>query len=281
MATHDPSAASARIAGSRPGTRSPASHLTTASSATVTATAGPRKPPAKTTTETTSSTTAAASQPTPVVWRWRGNGGGCPEGRRRRGERLIPACSCEPRAAAARAGGFAGTSITPPTWATARPHSGTRQTRQATTQLRHLSSQPLVRRPIHRSASSVTVATDRRHRGHGDTGEELRDAGAGDGARHEQSGPLPGAQQPMCHHGLRHRQDPRTQLARQRTGALGAAVRGGYGSRPPWRSPAHEADAHKADSARRLSWPAGASPAWSSRLCSLGSSSPGGRVAPC
>ena len=191
MATHDPSAASARIAGSRPGTRSPASHLTTASSATVTATAGPRKPPAKTTTETTSSTTAAASQPTPVVWRWRGNGGGCPEGRRRRGERLIPACSCGPRAAAARAGGFAGKSITPPTWATARPHSGTRQTRQATTQLRHL---PLstASTPIRRSGPSVTVATDRRPRGHGDAGEDLRDAGAGDGARHEQSGPLPG-----------------------------------------------------------------------------------------
>ena len=280
MATHDPSAASARIAGSRPGARSPASHLTTASSATVTATAGPRKPPAKTTTETTSSTTAAASQPTPVAWRWRGNGGGCPEGRRRRGERLTPACSSGPRAAAARAGGFAGTSITPPTWArpdrTAAP--GKRDRRLPS--LGTCPSRPLVRRPIHRSASSVTVATDRRHRGHGDTGEELRDAGAGDGARHEQSGPLPGAQQPMCHHGLRHRQDPRTQLARQRTGAPGAAVRGGYGSRPPGGHPRMRLTRIRLI-ARRLSWPAGASPAWSSRLCSLGSSSPGGRVAPC
>src|SRR6478736_7713220 len=170
MATHDPSAASARIAGSRPGTRSPASHLTTASSATVTATAGPRKPPAKTTTKTTSSTTAAASQPTPVVWRWRGNGGGCPEGRRRRGERLTPARSSGPRAAAAPAGGFAGTSITPPTWATARPYSGTRQTRQATTQLRHLplstasapANPPI--RPVRNRA------TDRRHHCHDDAG---------------------------------------------------------------------------------------------------------------
>ena len=180
MATHDPSAASARIAGSRPGARSPASHLTTASSATVTATAGPRKPPAKTTTETTSSTTAAASQPTPVLWRWRGNGGGCPEGRRRRGERLIPACSSGPRAAAARAGGFAGTSITPPQpgrrpGRTTAP--GKRDRRLPSLGTRP--SQPLGRRPIHRSGPSVTVATDRRHRRHGDAGEDLRDAGAG------------------------------------------------------------------------------------------------------
>src|SRR5690348_3092395 len=191
MATHDPSAATARIAGSRPGARSPASHRTTASSATVTATAGPRKPPAKTTTETTSSTTAAASQLTPVLWRWRGNGGGCPEGRRRRGERLIPACSCGPRAAAARVGGFAGTSITPPTWATARPHSGTRQRDRRLPSLGTCPSQPLVRRPIHRSAPSVTVATDRRHRGHGDTGEDLRDAGAGDGPATSKAAPCP------------------------------------------------------------------------------------------
>jgi ketosteroid isomerase-like protein len=52
-----------------PGISNPASHPTTASSTTVTATAGPRSPSAKTTSDSATSTTAATSQPTPVVWR--------------------------------------------------------------------------------------------------------------------------------------------------------------------------------------------------------------------
>jgi hypothetical protein len=59
-------AASARHS---PGASSPASHLTTASSATVTVTAGPRSPPANTAIVSVTSTTAASSQPTPLVWR--------------------------------------------------------------------------------------------------------------------------------------------------------------------------------------------------------------------
>jgi hypothetical protein len=52
-----------------PGASSPASHLTIASSRTVTATAGPRRPPPKTTIDRTTSTTKATSQPTPLVCR--------------------------------------------------------------------------------------------------------------------------------------------------------------------------------------------------------------------
>jgi hypothetical protein len=69
----------------------PASHLTTASSATVTATAGPRNPLANTTAEATASTSAIASQRKPLLWMWCGSGGGSPDGRRRRAGLVMPA----------------------------------------------------------------------------------------------------------------------------------------------------------------------------------------------
>jgi hypothetical protein len=69
-----------------PGPRSPPSHLTTASPATVTGTATPRSPPANTATDNPTSTTPATSQPTPLVCRWWGRGGGSPLGRQRRGD---------------------------------------------------------------------------------------------------------------------------------------------------------------------------------------------------
>jgi hypothetical protein len=83
-------AASARQATTSPGAWSPASHLTTVSSATVTATAGPRMPLPKTMIASATSTTAASSHPTPLVCRWYGNGGGSPDGRRRPTGRSVP-----------------------------------------------------------------------------------------------------------------------------------------------------------------------------------------------
>src|SRR6266540_631557 len=70
-----------------PGACSPPSHRTTASSATVTATAAPRSPRPNTANSSPTSTTAATSQPTPLVCSRYGNGGGAPVGRRRRGDR--------------------------------------------------------------------------------------------------------------------------------------------------------------------------------------------------
>ena len=87
IATHEPGAASTFIVADRPGPSSPASHRTTASSTTVTATAGPRSSPVKTTSDNATSTTDAVNQPTPVVCSGCGNGGGRPDGRRRRDER--------------------------------------------------------------------------------------------------------------------------------------------------------------------------------------------------
>ena len=84
-AIQEPSAASARMTGSSPGGCNPASHRIIRSSAMVTATAGPCRSPAKTSSDSVTSTTQAVSQPTPVVWRWCGSGGGYPDGRRRRG----------------------------------------------------------------------------------------------------------------------------------------------------------------------------------------------------
>jgi hypothetical protein len=89
MAVQEPRAARARMPASRPGASSPASQPTTAASMTVTASPGPRQPPAKATTDAAASRAAAISQPTPVVCRWCGSGGGRPEGRRR-GQRGIP-----------------------------------------------------------------------------------------------------------------------------------------------------------------------------------------------
>src|SRR6266508_1070282 len=72
---------------SSPGACSPPSHRTTASSATVTATAAPRSPRPNPANSSPTSTTAATSQPTPLVCSRYGNGGGAPVGRRRRGDR--------------------------------------------------------------------------------------------------------------------------------------------------------------------------------------------------
>jgi hypothetical protein len=70
LRTHqEPRKARARQVAASPGVSSPANHLTTASSRTVTVTAGPRSPPAKTTIDSVSSTTKATSQPTPLVCR--------------------------------------------------------------------------------------------------------------------------------------------------------------------------------------------------------------------
>ena len=91
IAAHEPGAANTSIIAVRPDPSRPASQSTTASSTTVTATAGPRSSPVKTTTDSATSTTVALIQPTPVVWRGCGNGGGRPDGRRRRDERPIPA----------------------------------------------------------------------------------------------------------------------------------------------------------------------------------------------
>ena len=89
IATHEPSPANAVIVADRPGPSTPATHRTTASSTAVTATAGPRSSPAKTTSDNATSTTDAAIQPTPVVCNGCGNGGGRPDGRRRRDVRPI------------------------------------------------------------------------------------------------------------------------------------------------------------------------------------------------
>jgi hypothetical protein len=94
-----------------PGTSSPASHRTTASSTTVTSTATPRSPPAKTTIVSATSTRAATSHRTPLVWMWRGSGGGSPVGRRRRARRTVPGGI---RWATARADGSTGRSMAPP-----------------------------------------------------------------------------------------------------------------------------------------------------------------------
>jgi hypothetical protein len=91
IAHHETIAAITWSAPTSPGACSPVSHPTTASSATVTATAGPRSPPAKTRIGAATSTTAATSQPTPLICSWCGSGGGSPVGRRRRARRTAPA----------------------------------------------------------------------------------------------------------------------------------------------------------------------------------------------
>ena len=63
---------------------SPVSQRATRSSAAVTATAAPCRLATKLTVNTTTSPTAASSHPTPLISRCLGNGGGAPEGRRRR-----------------------------------------------------------------------------------------------------------------------------------------------------------------------------------------------------
>ena len=70
-----------------PGPTRLASQRTTASSTTVTATAGPRRPRAKIATVSPTSTTAATSQRIPLVCSRYGSGGAAPVGRRRRGDR--------------------------------------------------------------------------------------------------------------------------------------------------------------------------------------------------
>ena len=70
-----------------PGSRSPASHRTTASSHTVTATPRLRRAGPKAILASATSTTAATAHQTPVGWMLRGSGGGCPVGRRRRPDR--------------------------------------------------------------------------------------------------------------------------------------------------------------------------------------------------
>ena len=70
-----------------PGRRSPASHRTTASSQTVTATPRLRRAGPKATLASVTRTTAAATHHTPVGWILRGSGGGAPVGRRRRPDR--------------------------------------------------------------------------------------------------------------------------------------------------------------------------------------------------
>jgi hypothetical protein len=70
LRTHqEPRKARARQVPASPGASSPASHRTTASSTTVTVTAGLRSPPAKTTSDNATSTTATTNQPTPLVCR--------------------------------------------------------------------------------------------------------------------------------------------------------------------------------------------------------------------
>jgi hypothetical protein len=64
----EPMRARPRRNGTTPGPARPASQRTTASSTTVTATAGPRSPRAKMARVSPTSTTAATSQPTPLVW---------------------------------------------------------------------------------------------------------------------------------------------------------------------------------------------------------------------
>src|SRR5215207_5224259 len=71
----------------RPGRRSPASHRTTASSHTVTATPRLRLAGPKLIFANVTRTTAAAAHQTPVIWILRGSGGGAPVGRRRRPDR--------------------------------------------------------------------------------------------------------------------------------------------------------------------------------------------------
>jgi hypothetical protein len=67
--THqEPTRARPRRGPTSPGPARPASHRTTASSMTVTATAGPRRPWANTARVSPTSATAATSQPTPLVW---------------------------------------------------------------------------------------------------------------------------------------------------------------------------------------------------------------------
>jgi hypothetical protein len=70
-----------------PGPTRPASQPTTASSTTVTATAGPRSPRAKIASVSPTRTRAATSQPTPLVCSRYGSGGAAPVGRRWRGDR--------------------------------------------------------------------------------------------------------------------------------------------------------------------------------------------------
>ena len=102
IVTHAAGAASTSIVAVTPGPSRPAIHPTTASSTAVTGTAARRRPPPKTTTDTTISTTAAVIQPIPVVCRGCGNGGGRPDGRRRRDVRaagdatVATVTSCEP-----------------------------------------------------------------------------------------------------------------------------------------------------------------------------------------
>jgi len=106
-----------RSTGSGAGPARPASQPTTASSITVTATAGPRSPRAKIARVSPTSTTAATSQPTPLVCSRYGSGGAAPVGRRRRGDRAAARRLGSSGGALAAVGGPVGRSMTPPTGA--------------------------------------------------------------------------------------------------------------------------------------------------------------------
>ena len=104
IAGHEPGTASTFIVADRPGPSNPASHRTTASSTTVTATAGPRNSPVKITSDNPTTSTNPINQPIPVVCKGCGNGGGRPDGRRRRDERPTSATPSRPGDAAADTG---------------------------------------------------------------------------------------------------------------------------------------------------------------------------------
>ena len=109
IVTHEPTLATLWRNAVRPGACNSVNHLTMASSAAVTVTARPRRPPTKTKIVNAISTAAATSQPTPLVWRWCGNGGGAPVGRRRRGARPVTTAASSRRWGAAPVERLAGT----------------------------------------------------------------------------------------------------------------------------------------------------------------------------
>src|SRR3954470_23646556 len=114
IAAHDPSAPNTVDNASRPGRCQPANQRTIVSSTTVTVTAAPRNSPANTTTNNDTNPAAATNQPTPVARNGRGNGGGCPDGRRRpAGPDATPA-RCSTSRPTAPGSSPAGTPITPP-----------------------------------------------------------------------------------------------------------------------------------------------------------------------
>jgi hypothetical protein len=114
MIHQEPIAASRRQNPTSPGASRPANQLTTASSATVTAIAGPRMPPPKTTAVSATTATTAASQRTPLVCSLRGSGGASPDGRRRRGARWTRTGAVVTCWALVRDSRSPGTSMAPP-----------------------------------------------------------------------------------------------------------------------------------------------------------------------